>query len=251
MFRGSSLSVYSVYSVVSLVLRTGTTNHMRKQTTEYTEENGKNGRRRRQLDSQRCIIVDYGTGNLNSIKRTLDRVSVESEISSSIEDIRAADKIIFPGVGHFGNAMSNLHAAGLIDILNEVVLEKRTPILGICLGMELMAKRGDEGNVAGLGWIDAEAVLFDIQEKVPHMGWNQIAAKKVSALIEGIDENSEFYFAHSYHLRLNDPADILTETQYGIAFPSAIGKGNIFGVQFHPEKSHDAGARLLKNFADM
>ncbi|PYT00005.1 MAG: imidazole glycerol phosphate synthase subunit HisH [Acidobacteria bacterium] len=197
------------------------------------------------------IIVDYGTGNLNSIKRTLDRVSVDSKISSLAEEIRAADKIILPGVGHFGNAMSALNELGLIDALNDAVLEKRTPILGICLGMELMAKRGDEGNVAGLSWLDAEAVRFDIEEKVPHMGWNQIAVKKDSPLMNGIAEDSEFYFAHSYHLSLNDPADALTETLYGIAFPSAIAKDNIFGVQFHPEKSHDAGARLLKNFADM
>ena len=203
------------------------------------------------MSSQRCIIVDYGTGNLNSIKRTLDRMSVRSEIASSAEEIRLADKIILPGVGHFGNAMANLQAADLIGILNEVVLEKRTPILGICLGMELMALRGDEGNVAGLGWLDAEAVRFDIQEKVPHMGWNQIAATKESPLMLGVDKDSEFYFAHSYHLRLNHPSDELTETHYGIAFSSAIEKGNIFGVQFHPEKSHDAGARLLKNFVDM
>jgi glutamine amidotransferase len=205
------------------------------------------------LNSQRCIIIDYGTGNLNSIKRTLDRVLVRSEIVSSAEDIRSADKIILPGVGHFGNAMSALKELGLIDALNEAVLEKQTPILGICLGLELMAKSGEEGNVAGLGWLDAEAVRFDIKDdhKVPHMGWNKIAAKKESPLIEGVGGDSEFYFAHSYHLRLKDPSDELTETHYGIAFPSAIQRGNIFGVQFHPEKSHDAGARLLKNFADM
>jgi glutamine amidotransferase len=199
----------------------------------------------------KIIIVDYGSGNLGSIKRTLDRIGVRNAISTCAADILESNKIILPGVGHFGNAMSNLKAAGLIDLLKKVVLEKRTPILGICLGMELMAKRGDEGDVTGLGWMDAEAVGFNIHEKVPHMGWNQIAAKKTSYLMDGIDENSEFYFAHSYHLRMKDPADILTETQYGIAFPSAIAKGNIFGVQFHPEKSHDAGARLLKNFADM
>ena len=205
------------------------------------------------MSSQRCIIVDYGTGNLNSIKRTLDRMSVHSGIASTAEEIRTADKIILPGVGHFGNAIGALRRSGLIDELNEAVLEKETPILGICLGMELMAKRGDEGNVTGLGWLDAEAVRFDVKDdlKVPHMGWNLIAAAKKSPLMDGIDEDSEFYFAHSYHLRLNDPADILTETRYGIAFPSAIQKANIFGVQFHPEKSHDVGARLLKNFAYM
>jgi glutamine amidotransferase len=203
------------------------------------------------LSAQKCIIVDYGTGNLNSIKRTLDRVSVRSEIVSSADEIRLADKIILPGVGHFGNAMAALGELGLVAPLNEAVLEKRTPILGICLGMELMATRGDEGNAAGLGWIDAEAVRFEIKEKVPHMGWNLIAAKKESPLMNGVAPDSEFYFAHSYHLCLNDKLDELTETQYGTSFPSAIQRDNIFGVQFHPEKSHDAGARLLKNFADL
>ena len=205
------------------------------------------------MSSQRCIIVDYGTGNLNSIKRTLARMSVRSEIVSSTEEIRMADKIILPGVGHFGNAMSNLKNVGLVEVLNEKVLEDRTPILGICLGMELMAKRGEEGNVAGLGWLDAEAVRFDIKDdlKVPHMGWNNIAAKKGSPLMNGVDEDSEFYFAHSYHLRLNDRSDELAETRYGIAFPSAVQHDNIFGVQFHPEKSHDAGALLLKNFVEL
>jgi len=180
-------------------------------------------------------------------------MSVRSEIVSSTEEIRMADKIILPGVGHFGKAMSNLKNVGLVEVLNEKVLEDRTPILGICLGMELMATRGEEGNVAGLGWLDAEAVRFDIGDdlKVPHMGWNNIAAKKGSPLMNGVDEDSEFYFAHSYHLRLNDLSDELAETQYGIAFPSAVQHDNIFGVQFHPEKSHDAGALLLKNFVEL
>lgn len=201
------------------------------------------------------MILDYGTGNLNSVKRMLNRIGAWSEASSSPEDIARADKIIMPGVGHFGRAMANLRERGLLDRLNEAVLSKRKPILGICLGMELMAKTSEEGNAAGLGWLDAETVRFDFapgtRNKIPHMGWNQMAVTKDSRLMAGVDGTAEFYFAHSYRLRLNDPSDMLSETEYGVSFPSAIEKNNIFGVQYHPEKSHDAGARILKNFVEM
>ena len=201
------------------------------------------------------VIVDYGTGNLNSIRRTLDRVGVKAVASADAGGIGRADKLILPGVGHFGNAMLRLAELGLVDALNEAVLSKRKPVLGICLGMELMARSSEEGDATGLGWIDARAVRLKVPDdsryKVPHMGWNRVHSKKASALTDGIDESSEFYFAHSYHLELNDPSDLLTETTYAVGFPSAIERDNIFGVQFHPEKSHDAGARLLKNFADI
>jgi imidazole glycerol-phosphate synthase subunit HisH len=205
--------------------------------------------------SSRTVIVDCGTGNLNSVKRALDRMRVSSVISSSSDDLQRADKIILPGIGHFGRAISNLADLGLLDALNEAVLAKRTPVLGICLGMELMAKSSEEGNVPGLGWLNAETIRFDPPEgarfKVPHMGWNRINIKKPSLLMSGIDPSAEFYFAHSYHLKVNDDSDLLSETDYGISFPSAIEKDNIFGVQYHPEKSHDAGARLIRNFVDM
>lgn len=201
------------------------------------------------------VIVDYGTGNLSSVKRAMRGVPAETIISSQPVDIINADKIILPGVGHFGTAMSRLAELDLLDALNEVVLSKRRPVLGICLGMELMARSSEEGNAVGLGWLEAQTVRFDIPNdsryKIPHMGWNQVRVRKASGLMEGIEEGSEFYFAHSYHLKLSDPSDLLTETTYATDFPSAIEKGNIFGVQFHPEKSHDAGVRLLKNFADM
>ncbi|MEP6705826.1 MAG: imidazole glycerol phosphate synthase subunit HisH, partial [Acidobacteriota bacterium] len=180
---------------------------------------------------------------------------IEGTVSSSPDDILAAHKIILPGVGHFGTAMSNLMELDLIDVLNEAVLVKAKPILGICLGMELMAKSSEEGGARGLGWLDARNVRLNIpnddRHKIPHMGWNQIEKRKSSRLLNGIEPSSEFYFAHSYHLELDDPSDLLTETPYGSGFPSAIEKGNIFGVQFHPEKSHDVGARLLKNFIEL
>lgn len=205
--------------------------------------------------SSKIVIVDYGTGNLNSVQRSLDRLRVGSIISSCAKDIINADKIILPGVGHFGYAMSNLWELNLVDTLHEAVLVKQKPILGICLGMELMAKKSEEGNASGLGWFDAEIIRFNISDKkrykTPHMGWNKICIKKNSLLMKNVPELSEFYFVHSYHLKLANQSDILNETKYEIIYPSAIEKDNIFGVQYHPEKSHDAGAQLLKNFVEM
>jgi imidazole glycerol-phosphate synthase subunit HisH len=205
--------------------------------------------------STSTVIVDYGTGNLNSVRRTLARIGARVSVSSAKNEVARADKIILPGVGHFGRAMEKLRALDLIDTLHEAVLVKHTPVLGICLGMELMAGTSEEGNSLGLGWLDADTIRFQLPDaneyKVPHMGWNAVRIKKDSNLMRGIDESAEFYFAHSYHVRTDDSASLLCETEYGITFPSAIEKDNIFAVQFHPEKSHDAGARLLKNFLEM
>jgi len=201
------------------------------------------------------VILDYGTGNLSSIKRCLDRMGARSAVSSRAGAIASADKIILPGVGHFGRAMSSLRESGLLDELNEAVLVKRKPVLGICLGMELMAESSEEGNAEGLGWLKARTIKFRIEDtarhKVPHMGWNGINVRKPSELLRDVDADAEFYFAHSYHLELEEEADLLTETEYERSFPSSIESENIFGVQYHPEKSHDAGARLLKNFVDL
>jgi glutamine amidotransferase len=201
------------------------------------------------------IIVDYGTGNLNSVKRSLDILGVSSVVSSDPKDIANAEKIILPGVGHFGKAMSNLKRLNLLDPLHDAVLVKRKPILGICLGMELMAEKSEEGNASGLGWFEAEIIQFNISDKkrykVPHMGWNQICIKKTSSLMKNVPEFSEFYFVHSYHLQIKNQTDLLNETEYEVTFPSAIEKDNIFGVQYHPEKSHDAGLQLLKNFIEL
>jgi glutamine amidotransferase len=194
-------------------------------------------------------------GNLNSVKKAFDRINLDALISSNSEKILNAKKIVLPGVGHFAKAMSNLKEMNLLNALNEAVLTKKTPILGICLGMELMAKKSEEGNVAGLGWINAEIVRFDVSNnlkyKIPHMGWNKINIKKNSPLMSGITESSEFYFAHSYHIKTFDESDVLNESEYDYAFVSAIAKDNIFGVQYHPEKSHDAGFQLLKNFVEL
>ena len=205
--------------------------------------------------SSDVVIVDYGMGNLNSVKKSLDRLRVSSTVSSDPKIIGNARKIILPGVGHFGKAMSNLKQLSLLDTLNEAVLIQQKPILGICLGMELMARESEEGNVGGLGWLDAEIVKFSISDtirhKIPHIGWNQIHIKKRSLLMNSIPDLSEFYFLHSYHLRMNNQSDILNETEHDYFYPSAIEKGNIFGVQYHPEKSHEAGAQLLNNFVQL
>ncbi|HEY6802463.1 MAG TPA: imidazole glycerol phosphate synthase subunit HisH [Pyrinomonadaceae bacterium] len=203
--------------------------------------------------SPKIVIVDYRTGNTNSIKRALDRAGYLSIISSKVKDVAEADKLILPGVGHFAKAMANL--GDMRDALNEAVLIKRKAVLGICLGMELMAAMSQEGNMPGLRWLEAEAIRFRVstatRHKVPHMGWNRVQIKKTSALMKGVDDLSEFYFAHSYHLQINDRSDLLTETEYGIPFPSAVERDNIFGVQFHPEKSHRIGVQVLKNFIEM
>ncbi len=203
----------------------------------------------------RVVIVDYGTGNLNSIHRCLDRMRIDSIVSSEPGDIVNSDKIILPGVGHFRKAMETLRALNLVDTLHEAVLVKKKPILGLCLGMQLMARRSEEGNAKGLGWFDAELISFDISNKlkykIPQFGWNRIHIRKDSMLMNNISDQSEFYFAHRYHLRLADSSDVLSETRYEHYYPSAIEKDNIFGVQYHPEKSHDVGAQLLSNFVKL
>jgi len=190
--------------------------------------------------SVEILILDYGTGNLSSVERSLKRIGATSIVSSSAEDIAGADKIILPGVGHFGKAMESLRQLRLLDALNKAVLTDQKPVLGICLGMELMARKSEEGNTTGLGWIDAEVVRFDISAKldfkVPHIGWNQMRIKKDSALFRGLSEESEFYFLHSYHLGVNEQSDVLAETEYETAFPSAIERENISVCNSIPKK---------------
>lgn len=205
--------------------------------------------------SSRIVIVDYGTGNLNSVRKSLDRLKVDCVISSDPKDITGSRKIILPGVGHFGRAMSKLNELNLVDALHEAVLVKKTPVLGICLGMQLMAGKSEEGNFQGLGWIDSEVVKFDVSDKIkhkiPHIGWNRISIKKPSLLMKDIPDASEFYFLHSFYLKIKNQSDVLNETLYDFNYSSAVEKDNIFGVQYHPEKSHEAGFQLLKNFVEL
>lgn len=199
----------------------------------------------------KTVIINCGEGNVNSVQKMMARINNDTSVTSSPAEIEKADRIILPGIGHFQKAMEALNRLGLLEPLNEAVLNRKTPILGICLGMQLMSQSSEEGNTKGLGWIQGEVVRFreDVKIKVPHMGWNTIRIKKQSRLMYDVDEGTAFYFAHAYHWRSQDPATILCETDYGVSFPSAIEKENIFGVQFHPEKSHDDGLQLLRNFA--
>lgn len=197
-------------------------------------------------------IINYGMGNLGSVKRKLDRIGISSVITNNQEEVRRADKLILPGVGHFASAVKELKCRSLWDVLNKEVLVSKKPILGICLGMQLMACHSEEGDAKGFGWFDANVVRFSIRDtlnfKIPHIGWNTIQLEKTDTLFEGLDLQKGFYFVHSYHIMCNDRSDILCTTLYEYSFVSGIHKENIFGLQFHPEKSHDTGEELLKNF---
>lgn len=202
--------------------------------------------------SAKIVIIDYEMGNHFSIQKKISRLGFDVLVSNKSKDIKNADKLILPGVGHFGKAMDNLRKLNMIELLNDVVLNEKKPILGICLGMQIMADKSEEGNSIGLGWINADVVKFNIQNsllfKVPHVGWNGITANKKSKLLNNIPDNSEFYFVHSFHFSNVLEENILCFSDYEKKFVSAIEKNNIFGVQFHPEKSHQIGSELFKNF---
>lgn len=193
-------------------------------------------------------------GNIGSIANMLRKVGAEARISSDPSVIGAADKLILPGVGAFDQGMHNLGERGLIPLLRKKVLDEKTPILGVCLGMQLFAKGSEEGQCPGLGWLDATAIRFraaasDGRLKVPHMGWNTLEPQSPHPLLEGLEAQARFYFVHSFHLVCAHPSVVLTRTSYGAPFVSAIAQDNILGVQFHPEKSHRFGMQLYRNFA--
>lgn len=197
-------------------------------------------------------IIDYGAGNIGSIQNMIRKIGGQAIVTSKEEDIYNAEKLILPGVGCFDYGMRQLNDSGLITSLNKKVIEDKTPILGICLGVQLFTKGSEEGALKGLSWFDAETIKFNIpferKLKVPHMGWNEVVLKKESKLFTDIYDDPRFYFVHTYHLKSNSPEDVLTETAYGYNFVSALEKENIVGVQFHPEKSHKFGMKILSNF---
>lgn len=199
-------------------------------------------------------IIDYGMGNLGSILNMLRKIGADAVISSSITDIEKADKLILPGVGAFDAGMRNLAHLNLIQTLKYKVLEKKTPILGICLGMQLMTEKSEEGNFSGLGWFKAETKRFSFNGgnnlKIPHMGWNYLSVVRENNLFRQMAETARFYFVHSYHAVCRDPADVIASTFYGYDFVSSVNRDNIYGVQFHPEKSHKYGMKVLRNFAE-
>jgi len=200
------------------------------------------------------VIVDYKMGNLGSISNIIKKVGYSSKITSDVNEILKADKIILPGVGSFEKAMKNLKDLDLIDVLTTKALVQKTPILGICLGMQLLTKSSEEGNVNGLGWIDAKTIKFQLDNqialKIPHMGWNDVSINIPNPICDQLFNNSRFYFVHSYHVVCEKEENILMKTNFGGDFTSAITKENITGVQFHPEKSHKFGMQLIKNFIE-
>ena len=202
------------------------------------------------------LILDYEMGNLLSVKKAIDYISKDDAIiSSEPSDIAKADKIIMPGVGHFSQAMTKLVEKDLVIHLNEAVINKNVPILGICLGMQLMSSFSEEGSVEGLGWVDAQVLKLKPEDKskfkVPHIGWNRVKNQESNILFNSSKPDDEYYFVHSYYVSLTDQSVKKSYTKYSNTFCSAFQLENIFGVQFHPEKSHDAGLNLFKNFIEL
>ena len=198
-------------------------------------------------------IIDYGCGNLDSIRNMLKKCGHDSEITGEASRVATAGKLLLPGVGAFDAGMENLDRSGLIPLLSRRVLEDRVPVLGICLGMQLMTRRSEEGERPGLGWVDAEVVRLrpaSPSMKVPHMGWNIVHTARAAELTDGLPTESRFYFVHSYRVQCVRDEDVLLRTSYGIDFHSGFHRDNVWGVQFHPEKSHRFGLQLLRNFAE-
>ena len=197
-------------------------------------------------------IIDYGLGNVKAFSNIFKMLNVKHEITANFDAIEKSSKLILPGVGSFDWAMHKLTSSGLKELLNKVVIEKKIPILGICVGMKLMANESDEGELKGLGWIEGKVKKLSSNKKIeilPHMGWNYVEIEK-NNLFKGI-ENPNFYFLHSYFFEPESPNVVLGKTSYNEKFASIINKENIFGIQFHPEKSHGNGICILKNFAEL
>ncbi len=201
------------------------------------------------------VIIDYGIGNLASVLNMFKKIGVKDVVvSRDKEVINKATKLLLPGVGAFDAGMSNLEASGLIPILNQKVLVEKVPILGICLGMQLLTKKSEEGVKEGLGWIDAETVKFNLDPalklKVPHMGWNYIKVNKKNPLID-TETRNRFYFVHSYYVKCFDESQSLATSNFGSDFTCMVNKNNIYGAQFHPEKSLKFGMKVLENFSKL
>ena len=206
------------------------------------------------MDNNMLIIIDYGMGNLGSLANMLKKIRIPAKISSDLGDIESAEKLILPGVGSFDHGMQKLQELNLTDILNKLVIGEKIPILGICLGMQMFTKTSEEGTQPGLGWVDANTVKFKADKgsslKIPHMGWDTIDIKKSHFMLQDTDYNAMYYFVHSFHVVCNRSEDVLSTSHYGYDFVSSLAKDNVIGVQFHPEKSHKYGMKLLENFCN-
>lgn len=199
-------------------------------------------------------IIDYGSGNINALTNIYDTLKIPYVIATKPAQLENAKRIILPGVGSFDYCMNNLNQSGLKDVLNRKVLVDKTPILGICIGLHIMAEKSEEGSLLGLGWVKGTVKKFDDnviihKPKTPHMGWNTVRILNKKDMFSGVNMDKGFYFIHSYYMDLLNSDNIMTTTEYGNTFVSGINCKNIYGVQFHPEKSHSNGVVLLKNFA--
>jgi glutamine amidotransferase len=201
-------------------------------------------------------LIDYGVGNIFAFQNVYKRLNIPTKIAKRKEDLDNAKKLILPGVGSFDYAMAQLNASGMREKLDELVLEKKVPIIGICVGMQIMGNRSDEGKLEGLKWINSEILKFDenlIQQrtKLPHMGWNDVDPIINHPLFIGLEKEAIFYFLHSFYFKCKNETESIAISNYGISFSSAVHRENIYGIQFHPEKSHQYGEKLLHNFANL
>ena len=201
-------------------------------------------------------LIDYGVGNIRAFANIYKRLDIPVKIARSVEDLTDATKLILPGVGAFDHAMEQLEQSGMRPRLDELVIQNKLPVVGICVGMQMLAQSSDEGNLPGLNWIDASVKKFDESKisystHLPHMGWNDVKPVKENGILKGLETDAKFYFLHSYYFHCNDPRDTIATTDYGIEFACAVNNNNIYGVQFHPEKSHQYGICLLNNFANL
>jgi imidazole glycerol-phosphate synthase subunit HisH len=202
-------------------------------------------------------IIDYGLGNVLAFKNVYNRLNIPVTVARSANDLVNATKLILPGVGSFDHAMQQLEQSGMRQSIEQLVLQQEMPVLGICVGMQMLAKSSNEGKLPGLGWIDGEVRKFNVSTMpqganlLPHMGWNDVRPVVDDGLFKGMEQDTRFYFLHSYYFECHQKSNILAVTDYGVQFSCAVKHNNVYGVQFHPEKSHYFGSQLLKNFAEI
>ena len=201
-------------------------------------------------------IIDYGLGNIRAFVNVYERLNIRTKIARCAADLGGATKFILPGVGAFDYAIILLNQSGMLNGLERLVMKEGTPVLGICVGMQILSNSSDEGLLPGLGWIDGHVKRFDslktpFKTRLPHMGWNKVKPERKCPLLDGLDQASRFYFLHSYYFVSNEPSVTIATSEYGLRYACAVNKENLFGVQFHPEKSHSNGIRLLHNFAKL
>lgn len=197
-------------------------------------------------------IIDYGMGNVHAFRNMYSRLNIEVAFARTAEDVARSERLILPGVGAFDDAMRCLERSGLRAAIEAAVLRDGKPLLGVCVGMQMLAHSSEEGTLAGLGWVPGSVKRFDRGDlSLPHMGWNDVAPTGTGGLFRGMETDARFYFLHSYYFECEDRSQALALTDYGGEYASAVGCGRVFGVQFHPEKSHRWGSQLLKNFAEL